>query len=105
MSWGTLDKGILTGKVDEKRKFENSDCRSWAPWWKQADNQSKFDTMKKVWPLLDEHQHNGLELALGFNLQYEELSVAICGAKSSEQLKVALKSLKAFAFKGSHCQL
>ena len=32
MSWGTLDKGILSGRVTEKRKFDQSDARSWAPW-------------------------------------------------------------------------
>lgn len=93
MSWGTLDKGILTGRVDEKRKFEKSDCRSWAPWWKQADNKSKFDAMKKIWPLLDREGHSGLELALGFNLDFPELSVALCGAKNSEQLLSLFKAL------------
>ena len=95
MSWGTLDKGILTGRVDEKRKvFDKSDCRSWAPWWKEADNSAKFEAMKKLWPLLDKNHHTGLELALAHNLSYPELSVAICGAKSLEQLHSLLKSLE-----------
>jgi myo-inositol catabolism protein IolS len=93
MSWGTLDKGILTGRVDEKRKFEASDCRSWAPWWKNADNKSKFDAMKKIWPLLDSHKHSGLELALSHNLHFEDLSVALCGAKNLEQLSSLFKAL------------
>ncbi|MDO9183462.1 MAG: aldo/keto reductase [Bacteriovorax sp.] len=93
MSWGTLDKGILTGRVDEKRKFETSDCRSWAPWWKNADNKSKFLAMKKIWTLLDEHHHTGLELALAHNLLYPELSVALCGAKNKEQLLSLFKAL------------
>ncbi len=94
MSWGTLDKGILTGHVDEKRKkYEESDCRSWAPWWKAADNSHKFQVMKKLTPLLQDHQHNGLELALAHNLSFPELSVAICGAKNSEQLKTLMDAL------------
>ena len=94
MSWGTLDKGILTGRVDEKRKFDKSDCRSWAPWWKNADNKSKFDTMKKIWPLLDKYNHSGLELALAYNLDFPELSVALCGAKNPEQLLSLFKALE-----------
>jgi aryl-alcohol dehydrogenase-like predicted oxidoreductase len=94
MSWGTLDKGILTGRVDEKRKFEESDCRSWAPWWKNADNKSKFDAMKNIWPLLEENHHTGLELALGYNLNFPELSVALCGAKTPDQLLSILGALK-----------
>ncbi len=31
MSWGTLDKGILSGRVTPERKFDSSDARSWAP--------------------------------------------------------------------------
>lgn len=93
MSWGTLDKGILTGRVDEKRKFDDSDCRSWAPWWKNADNKSKFLAMKKIWPVLDHYNHTGPELALGFNLSFPELSVAICGAKNKEQLLSLFKAL------------
>lgn len=95
MSWGTLDKGIITGRVDEKRKtYDKSDCRSWAPWWKDADNSAKFEAMKKLWPVLDKNHHTGLELALAYNLSYSELSVAICGAKSSEQLQSLLKAVK-----------
>lgn len=95
MSWGTLDKGIITGRVDEKRKaYDKSDCRSWAPWWKDADNSAKFESMKKLWPVLDKNHHTGLELALAHNLSYSELSIAICGAKSSEQLQSLLKAAK-----------
>lgn len=95
MSWGTLDKGILTGRVDEQRKtYDKSDCRSWAPWWKDADNSAKFEAMKKLWPLLDKNHHTGLELALAYNLSYPELSTALCGAKSSQQLQSLLKAVK-----------
>jgi myo-inositol catabolism protein IolS len=94
MSWGTLDKGILTGRVDEKRKFEASDCRSWAPWWKNVDNSSKFLAMKKIWPFLDENNHNGLELAIAHNLSFKELSVALCGAKNQDQLLSLFKALE-----------
>ncbi len=94
MSWGTLDKGILTGRVDEKRKFDESDCRSWAPWWKNADNKSKFEAMQKIWPLLDKQNHTGLEMALGYNLKHPELSVALCGAKNEQQLLSIFKALE-----------
>lgn len=94
MSWGTLDKGIITGRVDEKRKdFDKSDCRSWALWWKNADNSEKFTAMNKIWSVLDKNHHNGLELALAHNLSYPELSVAICGAKNPQQLETLLKAV------------
>jgi myo-inositol catabolism protein IolS len=95
MSWGTLDKGILTGRVDDKRKtYDKSDCRSWAPWWKETDNSEKFEAMKNLWPLLDKNHHTGLEMALAHNLSFPEISVAICGARSSAQLVSLLKAAK-----------
>lgn len=95
MSWGTLDKGILTGRVDGKRKeYDKSDCRSWAPWWKEADNSEKFKTMEKLWPLLEEKNYTGLALALSYNLSFPELSVAICGARNENQLHSLLDARK-----------
>ncbi|MBT7609713.1 MAG: hypothetical protein HN576_08145 [Bacteriovoracaceae bacterium] len=87
MSWGTLDKGILTKPIEEKPKYDKSDCRSWAPWWKKADNTHKFESLKKISPMLKEHGHTMLELALGHNLSHKEVSMILCGAKSIKQLE------------------
>ena len=94
MSWGTLDKGILTGRVDESRKFEESDCRSWAPWWKSADNKPKFEVMKRLYSEFDKTHHTGLEMAVGYNLSFPQVSSALCGAKNSAQLNSLIKSLE-----------
>jgi aryl-alcohol dehydrogenase-like predicted oxidoreductase len=94
MSWGTLDKGILTGRVHETRTFEKCDARSWAPWWDKKGNLVKINKMKKVWSYLEENGHTGLELALGHNLSSPEMSTAICGMRNSKQLLEALKALK-----------
>lgn len=94
MSWGTLDKGILTGSVNKERKFEAVDCRSWAPWWKQTDFETRYNTLDKLKPLMSEYQVSGLELALHFNLSFEELTVAICGARNSKQLHGLVTALK-----------
>ncbi len=94
MSWGTLDKGILTNRVDEKRKFEASDCRSWASWWKSANNTPKYLAMKKITPLLNAYGHTPLELALAYNLSFKEVSSLLCGAKNKEQLHSLFKALE-----------
>lgn len=93
MSWGTLDKGILTGRVDKNRKFDKSDCRSWAPWWKEMDKESRFKAMERITPLLSEHGVTGLELALGHNLSFPEVSLVLCGARNSGQLNGLVKAL------------
>ena len=94
MSWGTLDKGILTGRVTPGRTFDPVDARSWAPWWKQQDRTPKFKAMERIKQLLEENNHSNLELALGYVLQFSELSTALCGIRNREQLTSALDALK-----------
>ena len=93
MSWGTLDKGILTGRVTPGRTFDRVDARSWAPWWKQEDRTPKFKAMERIMQLLEENDHSGLELALGYVLQFSELSTALCGIRNRAQLESTLNAL------------
>jgi aryl-alcohol dehydrogenase-like predicted oxidoreductase len=94
MSWGTLDKGILTGRVTPGRTFEPVDARSWAPWWKHEDRTPKYKAMERINKLLAENNHSGLELALGYVLQFSELSTALCGIRNTAQLTSAIHALK-----------
>lgn len=94
MSWGTLDKGILTSRVTPERKFDEVDARSWAPWWTKDDKTPKYNAMEQINELLKEREHSGLELALGYVLQYKELSTALCGVRSIDQLETAIEALK-----------
>jgi myo-inositol catabolism protein IolS len=88
MSWGTLDKGILTGRVsDEKRKFDPSDARSHAPWWKSQDRSWKFRVVEKLRPILDEFEMTPLEACIGYVLAHREVSSALCGARTAAQLE------------------
>jgi len=94
MSWGTLDKGILTGRVNRDRKFDKSDCRNWAPWWKAMDKESRYKVMDRIIPHLKEHGHTALEMALSFNLAQEGCSTLLCGSRTHEQLDGVLEALK-----------
>jgi aryl-alcohol dehydrogenase-like predicted oxidoreductase len=93
ISWGTLDKGILTGRVIPERRFDEVDARSWAPWWKKTDRTLKYRAMEKINELLTENDHTGLELALGHVLQFKEVSTALCGVRTSRQLSTAIEAL------------
>ena len=48
MSWGSFDKGISTGRVFKGRKFDDDDCRSWAPWWKKYDFDQKYKIVERL---------------------------------------------------------
>jgi myo-inositol catabolism protein IolS len=94
MSWGTLDKGILTKRVDKSRTFDKSDCRSWAPWWKEMDKETRYEKVRKYWPLLEENGHSGLEMAIAHNLSYPEVSTVLCGAKNHDQLNSLMNAFE-----------
>ena len=86
LSWGTLDKGILTGTVTREREFEESDCRSHAPWWKTSHKDKKVYIMQKyILPFLKKNGHTGLELALVYNKSFKNISHLLCGGKTVKQ--------------------
>ena len=93
MGYGTLEKGILTKRVVNQRKFDPSDCRSWAPWWKASDKDKKMEIVSRLAPLVEKSGYSMLELALGFVLSHNEVSSALCGARNSLQLQNLLKAL------------
>lgn len=92
MAWGTLDKGILSGRVDENRKFEQEDARSWAPWWKKSEVKQKVMKVHKLQKELPDYSL--LSLALQFNLSNPWLHCNLVGARSSEQLQGLFNALK-----------
>jgi myo-inositol catabolism protein IolS len=93
MSWGTLAKGILTGRVTRDRKFDSLDVRNTAPWWVNADHEPSFEIMDQLTPMLVERGHTGLELAMGYLLHREVVDTLLCGVRTHEQLDSAIESI------------
>jgi myo-inositol catabolism protein IolS len=91
MSWGTFDKGIITGSVTKDRVFDKSDCRSWAPWWKKSNWKEKVDKIEKLKDFVKDTDYSLISFALGYNLNF--VDTAICGFKNEEQLDEILKAV------------
>ena len=84
MGWGSLDKGILAGKLKADQVFDKSDCRSWAPWWKKSNWKEK---VQKVENLKKEIQDfTPLELTMSYLLNTQFIDSPIFGARNSKQL-------------------
>ena len=92
MSWGTLDKGLLTGSVVPSRQYDASDCRSWAPWWKSEDQrrQQKLTMMEKLSPWLEQQQISPLRLAIWHNLANVHVDTVLVGVRNQTQLNSLL---------------
>ncbi|MAZ47979.1 MAG: hypothetical protein CME65_05415 [Halobacteriovoraceae bacterium] len=84
MAWGVFDKGILAGSVNLDRKFDDSDCRSWAPWWKKSGWQKKVEYRDRF-----EFSEELQELSLHFALNVVDF--VLIGAKSIQQLEEVIK--------------
>ncbi len=94
MSWGTFDKGILSGTVDEKRTFDKVDARSTAPWWKKQDKPAKFEQVRRLRAQLEEDGIDLVTFALGFNLSHPGVDITLCGMKTREQVDSVLDALE-----------
>lgn len=97
MSWGTLDKGILTKRVTRERRFDESDCRSWAPWWKALDHEARYKKLEVIQSWCEEQGLSLLELAIGFNLATEGCEMVLVGARNQSQLEGVLGALRPLA--------
>ena len=94
MSWGTLDKGILTQKVTKERTYDASDCRSWAPWWDKKEVAKKSMAMQKVFSFLDQHGVSGLEFAISHNLNFSICDAVLVGMKNPKYVETTVNAIK-----------
>ena len=92
MSWGTLGKGIISGRVTPARNdYDEHDCRRKAFWWKQTAPQ-RMQVMQPVLAWLKTTGYSGLELALGFNLSAAKMH-CLLGLKTVQDLQQAQTAL------------
>ena len=84
MGWGTLDKGILSGRVVANRIYDKSDARSWAPWWNKKEVLIKIEKVRKLKTILDEYEFSLSAFCLHYNLNLYGISSTLVGLKSSD---------------------
>jgi len=94
MSWGTFDKGILTGRVNPERKYDKSDARSWAPWWNKQDVLVKIERTEKLKTILDKFDISLQDFCLHFNLYYYGLSTVLIGFKQENDVVQVTSNLQ-----------
>lgn len=93
MSWGSLDKGILSGRVSQDRKYDASDARSWAPWWNKKEVLKKVERVQALEHLLKKHDLNLAHFALQFISTYKKIRFPLVGAKNIPDLENVFKHL------------
>lgn len=92
MGYGTLHKGMLCGRMSPWRKFDEVDVRSRM----KMDEPSilkQYYAFGKISQMLEGTGHTPLELAIGFVLSHPEVSTALCGMRTTEQVDTACAAL------------
>lgn len=82
MSWGTFDKGILSGRVTKNRQYSKEDCRSWAPWWNKKEVQLKIERTELLKEILQDYDISLPEFCFQYNLHFFNISSCLIGFKS-----------------------
>lgn len=86
MGWGTLDKGILSGRVTKDRKYDDSDARSWAPWWNKKEVQQKIDVVEKFSQTLKAHKLSMKDFAITAARTQSHPVIPLVGVKTIADL-------------------
>ncbi len=86
MNWGTLDKGILSGRVVEGRKYDASDARSWAPWWNKKEVSKKIHRVNALKEILQDYCISLVNFCFHFNLHYFGIDSALIGFKKTDDI-------------------
>jgi myo-inositol catabolism protein IolS len=85
MVWGGLDKGWLSGRIHVKRKFDETDARSHAFWWKKQNFAEKYRWLEKLQAYSLASGHSLQEIAILYILKKVPLLDGLClGAKNKE---------------------
>lgn len=86
---GALAMGILTGKLSAESSFAEDDFRR--AWLEDPEQRATFlndlEVVEKLRPLAQAEGRTLAQLALGFVLAHDDVSVIIPGARNVEQLK------------------
>jgi aryl-alcohol dehydrogenase-like predicted oxidoreductase len=87
--WGTLAKGILTGRVFPGRKFDAHDARSHAPWWKWKEVEAKISRAQSFLSLAAELEISPACLSLFYSKIILRVHLPLIGFKSVADLSAA----------------
>jgi myo-inositol catabolism protein IolS len=87
MGWGTFAKGILTGRVYEGRKYDPSDARSWAPWWKKMNLTQMREASQPLLKVAHDFSISPAAAALIYSLDILKVDCPLVGFKNIEDFK------------------
>jgi aryl-alcohol dehydrogenase-like predicted oxidoreductase len=86
IGYGTLDQGLLSGRVFKQRKFETCDHRSFAPSWKKRDLDKDLGRSEFVKCFAEKEEVSLLSLCLAGSFRETDLEYALVGMKTKKDI-------------------
>lgn len=83
--YSPLEKGLLTGKVTQDRKFAKDDHRSSLPWFKPQNRAIILEAMNKIRPIADRHHVTLAQVVINCTIQMPGITAAIVGSRTPLQ--------------------
>ena len=87
LSYSSLSRGLLTGKVGPDRQFEGDDQRRTDPHFSTANRIKVAALMEEIAPIARAHDAALSQLVIAWTVQRPGISFALCGARTAEQAR------------------
>jgi aryl-alcohol dehydrogenase-like predicted oxidoreductase len=93
LAYSPLERGLLTGKMKPGYKFSNGDHRSGISFFKDENLKRANDFLELIKPIADEKNLTIGQLVLLWTLAQPGITIALVGARNSEQAIVNAKAI------------
>ena len=87
LSYSSLSRGLLTGKVGPDRQFEGDDQRRTDPHFSTANRIKVAALMEDIAPIARAHDATLSQLVIAWTVQRPGINFALCGARTAEQAR------------------
>ncbi|MDB5089542.1 MAG: aldo/keto reductase [Mucilaginibacter sp.] len=94
LAYSPLERGLLTGKMKPGYKFSNGDHRSEISFFKDENLKRTNDFLGLIKPIADEKNLTVGQLVLLWTLAQPGITIALVGARNSEQAIVNAKAIE-----------
>lgn len=87
LSYSSLSRGLLTGKVGPDREFSGDDQRRTDPHFSQNNREKVSRLMADIAPIAEAHAATPSQLVIAWTIRQPGITFALCGARNVSQAR------------------
>lgn len=85
LAYSPLQRGLLTGKMEEGQVFKNGDDRANSPYYSDENIRRTNAFLEEIRPVAEDHDATFAQLVIQWTLQQPGITIALVGARNPEQ--------------------